>query len=177
MHTITRKFQADLQNGVPQHIAWNDNSIDLVYAAKAHCDSFVAINFIRNVEELQQKALVPPAVIKVLTTLSQLHALHRVTQGRADFIESASLTNEEMGWARGLEISLLSKIRPDAVALVDAFDWRDETLSSTIGCYDGNVYEKMLAMSKRGPMNKFEVAPGIKHIKAFTQKFLDDSKL
>ena len=39
-------------------------------------------------------------------------------------------------------------LRPDAVALVDAFDWHDDTLASALGRYDGKVYESLFEMAK-----------------------------
>jgi acyl-CoA oxidase len=37
---------------------------------------------------------------------------------------------------------MCSAIRPEAVALVDAWDFPDRALNSTIGGFDGDVYEK-----------------------------------
>lgn len=55
-------------------------------------------------------------------------------------------------------IWVLSNSRPDAVALVDAFDWHDQTLNSALGRYDGNVYEKMYELAKKGPLNNQSVS-------------------
>ena len=52
---------------------------------------------------------------------------------------------------------LLTAIRPDAVALVDAFDFQDVTLGSVLGRYDGNVYENLFEWAKKSPLNKTEV--------------------
>ena len=35
----------------------------------------------------------------------------------------------------------MNEIRPDCVPLVDAFGYTDNILKSSIGRYDGNVYE------------------------------------
>lgn len=48
----------------------------------------------------------------------------------------------------------LAKIRPDAVAIVDGFDFHDKVLSSVLGAYDGNVYERIFESAKKSPMNK-----------------------
>lgn len=53
--------------------------------------------------------------------------------------------------------ALMAEIRPNAVALVDAFDYRDEMLNSTLGRYDGNVYENMFEWAKSSPLNRTEV--------------------
>jgi len=36
-------------------------------------------------------------------------------------------------------IDIMEQLRPDAVALVDAFDFPDRVLNSAIGRYDGNI--------------------------------------
>jgi len=55
------------------------------------------------------------------------------------------------------ELDLLQKLRPNAVGLVDAFDFRDNQLNSCIGAYDGNVYERLYEFAKQAPLNRTEV--------------------
>lgn len=52
---------------------------------------------------------------------------------------------------------LLSQLRPNVVALVDAFDIHDKKLNSVLGRYDGNVYENMFEWARRSPLNDAEV--------------------
>ena len=54
---------------------------------------------------------------------------------------------------------LLASIRPIAVSLVDSFDFPDGSLKSTLGSFDGNVYERMLEEAKKGALNKEDVQP------------------
>ena len=54
-------------------------------------------------------------------------------------------------------MSLLAELRPNAVALVDAFDFTDHYLGSVLGRYDGNVYENLYKWAKASPLNKTEV--------------------
>ena len=44
--------------------------------------------------------------------------------------------------------------RPECVALVDALDMPDFALNSTIGKYDGNIYEALMEGAKNSPLNK-----------------------
>ena len=53
---------------------------------------------------------------------------------------------------------IVSHCRPDAVALVDAFDYHDDALNSALGAYDGNVYERLYEHARQSPMNKAEVS-------------------
>jgi len=55
-------------------------------------------------------------------------------------------------------LQLLSLIRPNAVALVDAFDFPDELLCSVLGRYDGQVYENLYKWAANSPLNKTQVS-------------------
>jgi hypothetical protein len=48
---------------------------------------------------------------------------------------------------------LMGAIRPDAIALCDSFGFTDHHLKSTIGRYDGNVYEAIYDEAKKSPLN------------------------
>jgi len=54
-------------------------------------------------------------------------------------------------------VHLLTLLRPDAVALVDAFDYSDKVLNSCLGRYDGNVYEALFEYAKGSSLNKSQV--------------------
>ena len=53
--------------------------------------------------------------------------------------------------------SFLKKLKHSAVGIVDGFDIPDSVLNSTIGSYDGNVYERMLDSAKKSPLNQADV--------------------
>lgn len=50
--------------------------------------------------------------------------------------------------------SLLTAIRPNAVGIVDGFDIPDVVLSSALGAWDGNVYERLFAEAQKSPLNQ-----------------------
>ena len=51
-----------------------------------------------------------------------------------------------------------SSFRPNAVGLVDAFDYSDHNLNSVLGRYDGNVYEHLMKWAESFPLNETEVS-------------------
>ena len=55
-------------------------------------------------------------------------------------------------------LALFEDIRPNAVALVDAFDYPDMVLGSCLGRYDGQVYQALYDYAKSAPMNQTEVS-------------------
>lgn len=53
--------------------------------------------------------------------------------------------------------SALKTVRKSALGVVDGFDIPDFVLSSTLGSYDGNVYERLLEAAKKSPLNQEDV--------------------
>lgn len=51
----------------------------------------------------------------------------------------------------------LTKFKQHAIGIVDGFDIQDESLGSTLGAYDGNVYERLLEAAKASPLNQEDV--------------------
>lgn len=63
--------------------------------------------------------------------------------------------------------NVCSLLRPDAVALVDAWDFPDRTLNSTIGGYDGNVYEGQYLAAVKSPLNDKSVPDFLEVLKDY----------
>ena len=61
--------------------------------------------------------------------------------------QSGALTNTQVTSLENEMYELLALLRPQAVATVDAFDIDDRILNSTLGAYDGNVYQRYFSLS------------------------------
>uniref|UniRef100_A0A8C5GZT3 Acyl-coenzyme A oxidase n=1 Tax=Gouania willdenowi TaxID=441366 RepID=A0A8C5GZT3_GOUWI len=146
-----KSIQQELQHRKSQEDAWNNSSIDLVRASDAHCHYVVVKLFTNKLREVSDTS-----IHSVLSTLALLYALHGITKNSGDFLQAELLSVPQM-----LQISLrikelLAQLRPNAVALVDAFDINDRKLNSCLGRYDGNVYEHMFEWARRSPLNVHE---------------------
>lgn len=73
------------------------------------------------------------------------------------FLQENILTDSQVTQVHQRIKELLTVIRPDAVTLVDAFDFQDVSLGSVLGRYDGNVYENLFEWAKTSPLNKTQV--------------------
>ncbi|KAG3118486.1 Peroxisomal acyl-coenzyme A oxidase 1 [Phytophthora idaei] len=89
----------------------------------------------------------------VLQLLCKLLALTQLEATAGDFMESGCVFPSEMPIIRANIEELLKLIRPHAVALVDGFNFSDHTLNSTLGRYDGNVYEALYESAQHDPLN------------------------
>ncbi|KAI7374587.1 hypothetical protein KC336_g20185 [Hortaea werneckii] len=93
--------------------------------------------------------------------LFRLYALHTLEQEASEFYTSSAVTVRQIQLARTSAVmKLLEEIRPHAVRLVDAWDFPDWQLDSSLGRYDGKVYEDMFyRASEQNPLNRVTVDP------------------
>ncbi|XP_013986887.1 peroxisomal acyl-coenzyme A oxidase 1 isoform X2 [Salmo salar] len=147
-----KSIQQELQKRVSQEDAWNNSAIDLVRASDAHCHYVVVKLFAAKLGEIGDTG-----VHSVLSTLALLYALQGIQQHSGDFLQTGLLSVPQLSQVSQRLKELLAQLRPNAVALVDAFDYCDEMLNSVLGRYDGNVYEHMFEWARCSPLNKTEV--------------------
>jgi acyl-CoA oxidase len=118
----------------------------------AHCQFILVKNF-RAVIENDPKISEHHAIKHVLEQVFRLFALYTISQEGAEFIASGYLSARQYELIKQEVMSLLSALRPNAVALVDAFKFPDYLLNSSLGRYDGKVYEDMTDRAGREPIN------------------------
>ncbi|XP_076447527.1 peroxisomal acyl-coenzyme A oxidase 1-like [Babylonia areolata] len=152
-----RQLQVALEEGTAQHVAWNNNMVGLIRAATVHSQVYVVEAFIGEVRQLSKTA--STGVTAVLNSLCQFYALHGIVQNAGNFLASQTLSPDELELIRKAELQVMAAVRRDAVPLVDAFDLHDVSLHSALGCYDGNVYERLCAMAQNSSLNKSQVHP------------------
>jgi acyl-CoA oxidase len=118
----------------------------------AHCQFILVKNFLSVIErdpDLNEQH----ALKTVIEQLFRLFALHTISQEGAEFFASGYLSTRQYELIKQEVMSLLAEIRPNAVALVDSFKFPDYLLNSSLGRYDGNVYEDMTGRASREPIN------------------------
>ncbi|KAF7655667.1 hypothetical protein LDENG_00052720 [Lucifuga dentata] len=147
-----KSIQQELQHRKSQEDAWNNSSIDLVRASDAHCHYVVVKLFTDKLGEIDDTV-----IHSVVSTLALLYALHGIKNNSGDFLQAGLLNVPQILQVSVRIKELLSQLRPNAVALVDAFDIPDQKLKSVLGRYDGNVYEHMFGWARRSPLNSTEV--------------------
>uniref|UniRef100_T1DMI4 Acyl-coenzyme A oxidase n=1 Tax=Crotalus horridus TaxID=35024 RepID=T1DMI4_CROHD len=159
-------LQAELTRWKSKEDAWNRTSIDLVRASEAHCHYVVVKLFTEKLSEIGD-----PDVHAVLNNLCLLYALCGIIKNSGDFLQGGILTEAQLIQVNMHIKELLALIRPNAVALVDSFDFSDSMLGSVLGRYDGNIYENMFEWSKKSPLNKTQVHESFhKHLKPLQAK-------
>ncbi|XP_033727591.1 peroxisomal acyl-coenzyme A oxidase 1-like [Pecten maximus] len=142
-----------VQQGLTQQQAWNKTTQQFVWATMAHCHAYVVKTFAMRISNsnLDDKTK------KVMVAVCKLYAVHGMLENLGDFIQDGFLTGSQVDAVTRKMMYLLEEIRPNAVALVDSFDYPDKALDSCLGRYDGDVYKALYEYSKASPLNKKDV--------------------
>ncbi|KAI9486768.1 MAG: hypothetical protein EXX96DRAFT_496878 [Benjaminiella poitrasii] len=139
--------------------SWNDMLVEIYRISRAHCQLLMVSNFVKAVYDTQNK-VAKSKMEQALQRVAILFCLSTLEQEAADFLTSGYLSPEQALMIKQHMITVLKSIRPDVVALVDAFDFPDYLLNSALGEYDGHVYEKMTMMAEKEPLNQTKVVDG-----------------
>ncbi|XP_021757818.1 peroxisomal acyl-coenzyme A oxidase 1-like [Chenopodium quinoa] len=149
-------------------------SADLVGASVAHCQLIVVSKFI---EKLKQD-IPGEGVKKQLQALCGIYALSIMGKHLGDFLSTGCIKPKHASLANDLLRSLFSKVRPNAIALVDAFNYTDHFLGSVLGRYDGNVYPKLYEEAWKDPFNESAVPEGFhEYVRPILKRQVRSSRL
>ncbi|KAF2167598.1 hypothetical protein M409DRAFT_66087 [Zasmidium cellare ATCC 36951] len=96
----------------------------------------------------------PQGATEVLHDLFRLYALYTIEAEAKEFLQSGALSMDVLELLPGAIQSLMDRIRPHAVRLVDSWGIPDFLLDSALGRYDGKVYEDLFDRAHRqNPLN------------------------
>ncbi|KAE9030182.1 Peroxisomal acyl-coenzyme A oxidase 1 [Phytophthora fragariae] len=127
-----------------------NNSMHCYKLANAYTYLVLVNNF---VEAVRSSSTLTKENLPVLQLLCRLFALTQLETTAGEFMESGCVFPSEMPIIRANIEELLALIRPHAVTLVDGFNFSDHALNSTLGRYDGNVYEALYESAQHDPLN------------------------
>nr|XP_018909347.1 PREDICTED: probable peroxisomal acyl-coenzyme A oxidase 1 [Bemisia tabaci] len=169
IETCATSIERRILVGVAPEDAWNEVSIQLAKAAETHCRAFMMQIFIN----FATSAQVSPELKKVLIELCELYGTYFLLDNLGDFFMYAGLRSSDVPSIQEWLETLLHKIRPNAVGIVDGFDISDAVLRSALGAYDGNVYERLFAEANKSPLNAEPVDESFhKYLKPFLKSNL-----
>ncbi|XP_047520122.1 probable peroxisomal acyl-coenzyme A oxidase 1 [Pieris napi] len=161
-------MQQRVSNGMALEDAWNMTSVQLVSAAEAHCRVIIMSTFYEEMNKAM--ATVSPELRKVLQKLIELYGVYWALEKVGDLLQYAPIAQSDIRDMKSWYEDILVELRPNAVALVDAFDIRDGILHSTLGAYDGRVYERLMEEALKSPLNAEPVNQSFQeYLKPFMQ--------
>ncbi|KAL0851514.1 hypothetical protein ABMA28_007305 [Loxostege sticticalis] len=156
------------KSGMSYEDAWNMTSVQLTSASEAHCRAILLSCYLE--ETLKSVKEASPALREVMMQLVDLYIVYWALRCVGDLLRFTSISERDIAQLQSWYESLLTQLRPNAVGLVDAFDLRDEILHSTLGAYDGRVYERLMEEAMKSPLNQEPVNQSFhKYLKPFMQ--------
>ena len=157
---VAQQIQTLVMNGKSMGDAWNESLIQMARVSRSYSQLLIVHNMIEGIADESAAGSLGPAEVTVMHNLCRCAALAWIEKDIGDFLEDGYFGVRHAGWVRSSVLQLLSTLRPDAVALVDARDFSDFSLKSALGRYDGDVYPAILEASRRDPLNKTDPGPG-----------------
>lgn len=133
------------ESGLPHEESWNKAATLLYRAACSHVHFFIFEKFVASIKQCEDEGC-----CRILNNLAVVFALSNINDGEQWL---GLLHYDEAVWAHELLEEACAALRPDAVALTDAFDFPDRVLNSTLGRSDGRVYEALLEEARRSGLN------------------------
>lgn len=76
------------------------------------------------------------------------------------FLVTDFFTADDIENLRDVFRDTLKFLRKNALAIVDGFGYTDDELCSVLGSYDGDVYNKLISIVRKNPLNKSNTLPG-----------------
>ena len=131
----------------------NGAAMQLTQCAEAHSYYVIVKSFLESLGGKKVTTMTPHNQA-TLRSLSHIFSLHYMLNESGAFLESGVLRGADLVELRRVLMSLLEQVRPEAVALVDAFDIPDIILRSVLGRKDGDVYNALWEWVQLNPKNK-----------------------
>lgn len=140
---------------------WNSLLVDFWRLSTAHSQYLVVKNFYEALNSENLKNELDSTTIELLHKLFRLYALNTLEKEASEFYTSAAVTVRQIQLARTKSVmTLLEEIRPHAIRLVDAWQFPDWQLDSSLGRKDGKVYEDLFyRASELNPLNGLTIDP------------------
>eukprot|EP00957_Ditylum_brightwellii_P008207 621120-Ditylum_brightwellii.AAC.1 len=110
------QINKDVSSGKTFQTAWNDALVLMMRSSRAHAMCILLSNFVSGIEEESNKTL-GQAETSVMKELAVLFGLYWIEREMGDFLEDGYLNEHHGRWIRRGVITMLDKIRPNAVAL------------------------------------------------------------
>jgi acyl-CoA oxidase len=127
LESAAKRIKKLIDNGLEPYDAFNVVQHQMIDVAQAYLERVTLEQFQKAIATVEDEALK-----NTLTKLLQLYALHQIEKNKAWYLEQGYMEAIKTKAIRKMVNQLCWEIRPDAVALVDAFAIPDSCLAAPI---------------------------------------------
>ncbi|PVV03124.1 hypothetical protein BB560_002414 [Smittium megazygosporum] len=145
-HSLAKKIHIENQS-------WNDSTVEVQTLSTVYSEYMICMYFKRHINKLSSTDNIY-SPIKNLYCITALSSLLRNT---GELYSLGSAAGIDQNFISNLEDELMSAIklsRSQLIPLVDSLGLPDEKLNSSLGRYDGKVYEDYMSRALMEPLNR-----------------------
>jgi acyl-CoA oxidase len=140
---------------------WNSLLIQLRKVSHSESQSILVSNFYQAISSGESS--LSPTLKGHLRTLFRLFAFFTMDNEARDFLKASAVSDEDLDALPSKIQELMAQVRPHAVKIVDSWQVPDFLLDSSLGRYDGKVYEDLFHRAHRlNPLNEITFNPNYK---------------
>ena len=133
---------------------WNDMMINLHNLSRAHSEMLLVSNFYDAALTSSPNQSLDASTSSVMKVLFRLYALYTLDASASEFLMAGALTTDQLKQVTPRIQKLMAEVRPHAVRLVDAWSIPDYLLESSLGRFDGDVYNDLFRKAHtENPLN------------------------
>ncbi|CAK90239.1 unnamed protein product (macronuclear) [Paramecium tetraurelia] len=134
--SVAKKIKDTIGTGKNFQQIWNEVvGVQLLSVAQRYAEYFTYLVFQEYISSAN------PSVKEVLQQMCDLYSLQVILDNPNTLIESGRITVDQFKQFNEIKIDLFNKLKPQALGLVEAFNFTDNALRTCIGCHDGKPYE------------------------------------
>ncbi|XP_075146300.1 acyl-coenzyme A oxidase 1 isoform X2 [Haematobia irritans] len=137
----------------------NHAGLSLTKTGILHGRAFMARMALENVRSQTLKGRIPESLQGVIEELLNIFIMDLFFESLDEIMRFNSLSAKQLEEVEQRYQQTLLSFRRNAVAVVDGFDFHDRVLASTLGCYDGRVYERLMEEARKCDLNQEPVNP------------------
>ena len=153
-HLAHQAYQDRVVNKKP----WTEMMISLHNLSRAHSQQLLVSSFYDGVYTSTPNLDTPTQTL--MKTLFRLFALYTLDASASEFLLANAITTDQLKAVQPRIQQLMAEIRPHAVRLVDAWSIPDYLLESSLGRWDGDVYNDLFRKAhKENPLNMVTFNP------------------
>ncbi|KAG5668401.1 hypothetical protein PVAND_016341 [Polypedilum vanderplanki] len=148
-------LQQRMKNNNSKEQAFNQSGLDMIKIAEIHGRVYMLEVTLNEIEKSAKNS--SPNLAFVFRDILELFSLDLATKYMGEMLQFVNITSQAIEIMQGRLEAVLRRMRQYVIGIVDAFDFSDQILDSTLGAYDGNVYERLIEAAKKSPLNQEDV--------------------
>ena len=151
------------QERVEKKRPWTEMMISLHNLSRAHSQQLLVSSFYDGVFTSAPDPPLDSTTSDIMKKLFRLFALYTLDTCASEFLLANAITTDQLKSVQPRIQQLMTEIRPHAIRLVDSWSVPDYLLESSLGRYDGDVYNDLFRKAhKENPLNMLTFNPDFK---------------